>query len=134
MPFLSLGSIQRARRLPRQGLQVKLAPARRPINPGGGDQGAQRDRCAEARFRIICFEATNSIKLAALVVDPLAGFCKCDAADTCRALEAFSLRFDVHDSGAHSACLGAPSPEPLSYRSKASPLAFNALLEGGKDG
>src|ERR1035438_4439101 len=56
VPFL--GSIQRARRLPPQDLQVKLAPARRPIDPGGGDQGAQSDRCAEARFRIICFGCT----------------------------------------------------------------------------
>jgi hypothetical protein len=46
MSFVYLGSIQRAPRPLPQGLQVETAPASRPIDPGGGDQGAQSDGCA----------------------------------------------------------------------------------------
>ena len=81
-----------------------------------------------SNFRVICFEAANSIKRAVLVVDPLAGFCKCDAANPGRALKAFTLRFDIHDSGAHSDYLAVKSPNADPYRRKA--LAIRIPLRG----
>ena len=51
MSFLSLGSIQRGPRPLPQGLQLETAPASRPIDPGGGDQGAQSDGCADSNER-----------------------------------------------------------------------------------
>jgi hypothetical protein len=51
MSFLYRGSIQRAPRPLPQGLQVETAPASRPIDPGGGEQGAQSDGCADSNER-----------------------------------------------------------------------------------
>jgi hypothetical protein len=52
-------------------------------------------------FCVIRLEAIYPIELVASVVDPLARLRECDTANPGWALEAFGLRFDVHDSGGH---------------------------------
>src|SRR5215469_7229691 len=52
-------------------------------------------------LRVVRLKTIYSVELAATVIDPRAGFRKSRAPDSGWALQAFSLRFDVHDSGAH---------------------------------
>lgn len=72
---------------------------------------------------IVRFEAVDPIELPALVINPLGRFRKCDATDSGWALKALSLRFDVHDSGAHEGCY-------RSHCNNARPLLILEVVKG----